>query len=79
MSDFVGSGSTLKQLSLARVSEVRARGATTAKVGEPAAEVVARAEQAGDAAVVVLDDRGRPVGWPWLRQLRGQRVRAGVP
>ena len=37
------------------------------------AEVVARAEAAGDAAVVVLDDRGRPVGWPWLRQLKGQQ------
>ena len=73
VSDFVGSGSTLKQLSLARVSEVQLEERTTAKVGEPVAEVVARAEQAGDAAVVVLDDRGRPVGWPWLRQLRGQQ------
>ncbi len=69
--DFVGSGSTLKQLSLARVSEIELGERTTARVGEPVAEAVARAQQAGHDAVVVLDDRGRPVGWPWLRQLRG--------
>ena len=72
VSDFVGSGSTLKQLSLARVSSIELETPATATVGTPVAEAVARAEAAGSDAVVVLDDRGRPVGWPWLRQLRGQ-------
>jgi osmoprotectant transport system ATP-binding protein len=72
VSDFVGSGSTLKQLSLARVAEVELGDWTTARVGEDTAEAIARAEAAGHGAVVVLDDRGRPLGWPWLRQLRSQ-------
>ncbi|MEI5672899.1 MULTISPECIES: ABC transporter ATP-binding protein [unclassified Nocardioides] len=71
VSDFVGSGSTLKQLSLARVSSIELAPRPTARVGESTGEVVARAEAEGHDAVVVLDDRGRPLGWPWLRQLRG--------
>ncbi len=70
--DFVGSGSTLKQLSLARVSEVELTERTTATVGDATADVVQRTERDGHDSVVVLDDRGRPVGWPWLRQLRQQ-------
>ncbi|HET8602781.1 MAG TPA: ABC transporter ATP-binding protein [Marmoricola sp.] len=68
--DFVGAGSSLKQLSLARVSEIALSHPTTATVGESAAEVLRRAEANGDTAVVVLDDRHRPVSWPTLRQLR---------
>ncbi|MCW2814757.1 MAG: L-proline glycine betaine transport system permease protein ProV, partial [Nocardioides sp.] len=72
--DFIGSGSSLKQLSLARVSEVELRTPTTATVGESLAEVRRRAEANGDRSVIVLDQRGRPVGWPWLRQLKGDTV-----
>ena len=72
VSDFVGSGSTLKQLSLARVADVALSEWTTARVGEDTAEAVARAERAGHGSVVVLDGRGRPLGWPWLRQLRSR-------
>ena len=68
--DFVGAGSSLKQLSLSRVSEISLSHPTTATVGEPAAEVVRRAEANGDTAVVVLDARNRPVSWPTVRQLR---------
>ncbi|HEY6932740.1 MAG TPA: ABC transporter ATP-binding protein [Marmoricola sp.] len=68
--DFVGAGSSLKQLSLSRVSEIELSHPTTATVGEPTAEVIRRAEANGDVAVVVLDSRGRPVSWPTLRQLR---------
>lgn len=74
VSDFVGSGSTLKQLSLARVNELDLRSPVTARVGEDVADVRRRVEEAGDRAVVVLDDRGRPLGWPWLRQLTGDRI-----
>ena len=31
-------------------------------------------ESNGDTAVVVLDDRNRPRGWPWLRQLKGESI-----
>ena len=74
VSDFVGSGSTLKQLSLTRVSALELSRPTTARIGEATAEVRARAEAKGDRAVVVLDDRGRPRGWPMLRQLRGEQI-----
>jgi len=73
VSDFVGSGSTLKQLSLARVNEIELADWTTARVGDSTEEVVRRARVAGHEAVVVLDDRGRPLGWPWLRQLRNEQ------
>jgi osmoprotectant transport system ATP-binding protein len=72
--DFVGAGSSLKQLSLVRVSEVELAPVTTATVGERVADVKARAEADGERSVVVLDQRGRPLGWPWLRQLKGETV-----
>jgi len=67
--DFVGAGSTLKQLSLRRVGEVELRHPTTATVGEPAGEAVSRARANGDRAVIVLDERKRPRAWVWLREL----------
>jgi osmoprotectant transport system ATP-binding protein len=72
--DFIGAGSSLKQLSLVRVSEVELRKPTTAVIGEEVAEVKRRAEANGDRSVIVLDSRNRPVGWPWLRQLKGDTV-----
>ncbi|MBU1802720.1 MAG: ABC transporter ATP-binding protein, partial [Actinobacteria bacterium] len=69
--DFVGSGSSLKQLSLVRVSEVELHRPVTATVGEKVGDVRRRAEAAGERSVVVLDSRRRPVSWPWLRQLKG--------
>ncbi len=77
VADFVGAGSTLKQLSLSRVSEVELRRPTTAKIGESTAEARARAESNGDRAVIVLDDQERPTAWPWLRQLKGETIHAG--
>ena len=38
------------------------------------AEAIARARANGDGAVLVLDHRDRPVGWPWLRQLKGDTI-----
>ncbi|MCY7397198.1 MAG: ABC transporter ATP-binding protein [Nocardioides sp.] len=72
--DFVGSGSALKQLSLTRISEIALRTPTTATVGERTDDVRRRAESNGDMAVIVLDGRGRPCGWPWLRQLTGEKL-----
>jgi osmoprotectant transport system ATP-binding protein len=67
--DFVGAGSTLKQLSLSRVDDVELLRPTTAKVGESAEEACRRARSNGDRAVIVLDERNRPIDWPWLREL----------
>jgi len=67
--DFVGAGSALKQLTLTRVSSVELQDRVTAQVGERSADVVARAETAGERAVIVLDDRRRPRAWVWLREI----------
>ena len=74
VADFVGAGSSLKALSLARISEVELRHPETATIGESTAEVRQRLEAHGEKSVVVLDDRGRPRGWPWLRQLKGDTI-----
>ncbi|HJR37372.1 MAG TPA: ABC transporter ATP-binding protein [Nocardioidaceae bacterium] len=70
--DFVGAGSTLKQLSLSRVSDVELVETTTARVGEACSEVVARAKANNDRSVVILDARNRPCEWLWLRELDGR-------
>ncbi|WP_229053429.1 ABC transporter ATP-binding protein [Aeromicrobium sp. Leaf350] len=77
--DFVGAGSSLKQLSLARVRSLELIHPTTAKIGEDTGPAVRRAEQAGDDTIVVLDDRDRPVAWPWLRQVRSHGKVQGEP
>lgn len=66
---FIGSGAGLKQLSLARVSQVQLAKAVTVQVGSDA--VIARAEldKAGQKHVVVLDERKRPVQWLSAKQL----------
>ncbi len=71
VADFVGAGATLKRLSLVRVGELELTQPPTCRVGERVADVVTRVEQAGWDAVVVLDERGRPLDWVFLRQLRG--------
>ncbi|MBB2890635.1 ABC transporter ATP-binding protein [Flexivirga oryzae] len=72
--DFVGAGSSLKRLSLARIGDLELKSATTAVLGEDAAEVKKRAEANKDRSVIVLDERKRPLGWPWLRQLKGSTI-----
>ena len=67
--DFVGAGSTLKQLTLTRVGSVELQERTIAQVGERSAEVKARADASGDRAVIVLDERRRPRAWVWLREI----------
>jgi osmoprotectant transport system ATP-binding protein len=74
VADFAGAGSSLKQLSLSRVSDVDLSKPTTATVGDASAEAVAHAKEAGDEAVIILDSRRRPRDWVWLRELRGQQT-----
>lgn len=70
VADFIGAGSRLKQLSLARVRDVTLDQPQTCRVGENAAEVIQRVETAGEQSVVVLDERDRPREWVFLRALR---------
>ncbi len=77
VSDFVGSGSSLKQLSLRRISELELQHPATGRVGEPAQEAVARARQSGDDSLVILDERERPAAWVWLRQVKGETLHEG--
>ena len=67
--DFVGAGSSLKQLTLTRVSDVDLKEYPTAKIGESSKEAVDRAKKAGHKSVVVVDDKNRPRAWVWLRDL----------
>jgi osmoprotectant transport system ATP-binding protein len=75
--DFVGAGSSLKQLTLTRVSDVELKDYPTAKVGETTSEAVERARKAGHKSVVVVDEKNRPRAWLWLRDLEegGDTVR----
>jgi osmoprotectant transport system ATP-binding protein len=67
--NFIGSGAGLKQLTLTRVRDVELATAVTVRPGERGADVIARLDEAGHNHAVVLDERGRPIGWPGRRQL----------
>jgi osmoprotectant transport system ATP-binding protein len=69
VSDFVGAGAALKQLSLSRVGEVELDEAITVPSGGDAADAARRARGAGRQHVVVLDDRQRPLRWLSLAEL----------
>ncbi|AXR74311.1 MULTISPECIES: ABC transporter ATP-binding protein [Auritidibacter] len=70
--DFIGAGSTLKQLSLRRVDELGLSHPPTARIGESVDEVVQRATVAGASAVVILNERDEPRDWVSLRTLQRQ-------
>ncbi|HEY4577635.1 MAG TPA: ABC transporter ATP-binding protein [Yaniella sp.] len=74
VADFIGAGSRLKQLSLARVRDIELDQPQTCRVGEPTAEVIHRVEAAGEQSVVVLDDQDRPREWVFLRSLRNHET-----
>ena len=69
VSEFVGAGAALKQLTLTRVRDVELDEAVTVSVGGDAADAAQRARQAGRSHAVLLDDRGRPLRWLSLRDL----------
>ena len=74
VSEFVGAGAALKQLTLTRVRDVELDEATTVAVGGDAADAARRARQAGRSHAVLLDDRGRPLRWLSLRDLEQDGV-----
>ncbi|WP_425427308.1 ABC transporter ATP-binding protein [Brevibacterium ihuae] len=69
--NFIGSGAGLKQLTLSRVADAEVRETVTSPVADgPAAALAAlRSSGSADDAVVILDDRERPVQWYSSRQL----------
>ncbi|MGH3096286.1 MAG: ABC transporter ATP-binding protein [Streptosporangiales bacterium] len=78
--DFIGHGSTLKQLTLTRVDEVELEQASAAKVGDDAREAAATARREGNAEVLILDERSRPVRWEEVKDLErdGGAVQRGA-
>lgn len=71
--DFVGSGSALKSLSLTRLHDIEIVRAKAVKIGDSVADIRAQARSASD-AVVVLDERRRPVDYVAISKLRGSQV-----
>lgn len=67
--EFVGSGAKLAYLTVSRVRDVACDEVVTARVGEPAQQVIERARAAGHTWVVVVDAAGRPRSWPTLTEL----------
>jgi osmoprotectant transport system ATP-binding protein len=74
VSEFVGAGAALKQLTVTRVRDVEIDEAVTVTIGGDAADAARRARQAGRSHAVLLDDRGRPLRWLSLRDLENDAV-----
>jgi osmoprotectant transport system ATP-binding protein len=70
VSDFVGHGAALKQLTLTRVRDVALHEAAVARVGGDAAEAVRMAQALNREHVIVLDAQDRPQRWMSLDDLR---------
>ena len=66
--DFIGAGSSLKQLSLSRVDELELQSPVLAAVGDDGRAAAEAARAAGQNDVIVLDSRRRPVGWYSLKE-----------
>jgi osmoprotectant transport system ATP-binding protein len=73
--DFVGSDRALKRLALQRVRDIDLWKAPIVRIGEPVAEVRSKLADADLEIPLVVDDRGRPLGWLSERGLQGERVR----
>jgi len=74
VSEFVGAGAALKQLTMTRVRDVDLDEAVTVPVGGDAADAARRTREAGRSHAVLLDDRGRPLRWLSLRDLEREGV-----
>jgi osmoprotectant transport system ATP-binding protein len=72
--DFVGADRALKRLALQRVRDVDLWRAPLVRVGEPVAEVRAKLSDAEVPYPLLVDDKGRPLGWLSEKGLGGERV-----
>ena len=66
--DFIGAGSSLKQLSLSRVDGLERQSPVLAAVGDEGKAAADAARAGGQNDVIVLDSRRRPVGWYSLKE-----------
>jgi osmoprotectant transport system ATP-binding protein len=72
--DFVGADRALKRLSLQRVREVDLWKAPLVREGESVAAARARVADSEVPYPLLVDERGRPLGWLSERGLQGERV-----
>ncbi|NMD55910.1 MULTISPECIES: ATP-binding cassette domain-containing protein [Tsukamurella] len=72
--EFVGSGATLKHLSLSSVGEIPSAPVVIARPGDPSEEVAARAKEAKLSWVVVVDEEDRPRAWPSVSEVLSKPV-----
>jgi osmoprotectant transport system ATP-binding protein len=70
VSEFVGAGAALKQLTVTRVRDVDLDEAVTVRLGGDTADAARRTREAGRGHAVLLDDRVRPLRWLSLRDLQ---------
>ncbi|MGH3354765.1 MAG: ABC transporter ATP-binding protein [Nocardioidaceae bacterium] len=70
VSEFVGAGAALKQLTLTRVRDVELDEAVTVSLGGDGQAAAGRAREAGRKHVVLLDERNRPLRWLTLAELQ---------
>jgi osmoprotectant transport system ATP-binding protein len=74
--DFVGADRALKRLALQRVRDIDLWRAATVRVGESTVDARRKLRDADVPIPLLVDDRGRPLGWLSERALAGERVRA---
>jgi osmoprotectant transport system ATP-binding protein len=76
--DFVGSDRALKRLALQRVRDIDLWKAATVRVGELVSELQPKLDEADVKYPLLVDDRGKPLGWLSQRALQGERVSADL-
>jgi osmoprotectant transport system ATP-binding protein len=74
--DFVGADRALKRLALMRVRDVNLWEAPTVGVGDPPTLARQRMAATGIPNALLVDDRGRPLGWLSERDLQKERIAA---
>jgi osmoprotectant transport system ATP-binding protein len=72
--DFVGADRALKRLALQRVRDVDLWKAPLVRVGEPVVEARAKGVDSEVPYPLLVDEKGRPLGWLSERALQGERV-----
>jgi osmoprotectant transport system ATP-binding protein len=63
VADFIGSGATLKRLTLSRVADIELAPGHVVRADSSAQDALAAVQQADDGRVLVLDERDRPRRW----------------
>jgi osmoprotectant transport system ATP-binding protein len=76
--DFVGADRALKRLALQRVRDIDLWTAAQVRTGAPVSEAKAKIADSDLPIALLVDDRGRPLGWLSEAGLTGERVRDEV-